>query len=132
MDQEPLVIEQIDAGRKFLDVFEKYAPVRVAFWLKPSEDAGWYLHVASERIDFENLPRAYTEVLRMAQEVVDPNFDPFRVKLIGADDPLARAALDVYRRYPARIPTRFQGRVFGGMNVEGVYIYPPPVPAPSS
>jgi hypothetical protein len=127
MDQEPLVTEQIDAGKKFLDAFKKYVPVRVAFWLKPDEDIDWYLHIASDKISFESLPRDYTDVWQATREVDDPNFDPFRVRLIRSDDPLARAALDIYRRYPAsRIPTRIQGRSFGGTNVEGVYIYPPP------
>jgi hypothetical protein len=126
MDQEPLVTEQIDAGKKFLDAFEKYVPVRIAFWLKDDEDVGWYLHVASDKISFKSLPQDYTEVWRATREFDDPNFDPFRVKLIRSDDPLARAALEIYRRHPVRIPTRIQGRAFGGISVSGVYIYPPP------
>ena len=58
-------------------------------------------------------------------EIADPFLDPFQVKLIPASDPLARAALDVLRSYPARMAIRFGGRSFGGMSVDGVYIYPP-------
>ena len=55
MDQEPLVSEQIDAGRKFLDMFARSIPVRTAFWLKIGEDSGWYLNVAAEQITDENI-----------------------------------------------------------------------------
>ena len=48
MDQGPLVIEQIDAGARFLAEFEKKIPVMAAFWLKASEEGSWYLYVASE------------------------------------------------------------------------------------
>ena len=35
--------------------------------------------------------------------------------------------MDINRRYPVNMPTRFGGTKFGGMGVEGVYIYPDPV-----
>jgi len=123
------VIEEIEAGKKFIDEFDKYAPVQAAFWLKASEDSGWYLYVASDQITDENFDVAYGEVGRLSKTILDPNFDLFRVKLIGVDDPLARAALDRYQHLPARIPTRVRDGHFGGMSVEGVYLYPPPVTA---
>jgi hypothetical protein len=128
MDQEPLVSEQIDAGKTFLDAFEKQIPVSVAFWLKAGEDSGWYLYVASDRIIPGNVRAAYGEVLKVSRTIQDPNYDQFRVKLIASRDPLARAALDIYRRTPARKPMRIGNGHFGGMSVEGVYIYPPPAP----
>jgi hypothetical protein len=131
MDQEPLVIEQIEAGKRFIDEFDKYVPVGAAFWLKASEDSGWYLYIASDQITDENFDVAYGEVARLARKIADPNLDLFQVKLIGVRDPFVRAALDLYRRYPARIPTRIRGRQFGGMSVEEVYLYPPPVTAVS-
>jgi hypothetical protein len=130
MDQDPLVREQIDAGKRFLDEFEKYAPVHAAFWLKTSDDSDWYLYVASDQISDQNFDVAYGEVLRLAGEIQDPNFDAFRVKLIGGDNPLARAALDIHQRHPAKVPTWFNGKNFGGMSVERVYIYPTKVVAP--
>ncbi len=60
----------------------------------------------------------------------NPNLDPFQVKLIGTDDPLAQAALDVHRRYEATIPARYRERLFGGVAAEEVYIYPQPIPVP--
>jgi hypothetical protein len=51
-------MNQIDAGQKFLEEFEKYAPVRAAFWLKADEDSGWYLYVASDQFPNQSLDAA--------------------------------------------------------------------------
>lgn len=132
MDQGPLVMDQIDAGARFLGEFQKYMPVLAAFWLKESDEGEWNLYVASDQITDDNFDVAYGEVLRIAGVVRDPYFDPFQVKLTGANDPLARAALDTHRRYPGRVATRFHGKVFGGLPVEEVYIYPSPLPVPAA
>lgn len=129
MDQGPLVREQIDAGARFLAEFDKYYPVRAAFWLKESEEGHWYLYVASDRITDENFDVAYEEVLRVAGHLKDPWFDPFQVKVIGAEHPLAQAALERLRHYPGRMSSRLNGEGFGGVSVEEIYLYPSPVPA---
>lgn len=131
MDQSPLVREQIDAGARFLREFQKYVPVQVAFWLKESDEGEWNLFVASDQITDDNFDVAYGEVLRIASVIRDPLFDPFQVKLIGVDDPLARAALDIQKQYSGRIANRFHGKQFGGASVEEVYLYPSPIPAPT-
>jgi hypothetical protein len=128
MDQIPLVIDQIDAGTKFLNEFQSYLPIHVAFWLKEAEEGDWNLYVVSDQITEDNFDVAYGEVVRIAGQLRDPWFDPFQVKLIGANDPLAQAALDIQRRFPGRMPTRFHGKTFGGLSVDEVYIYPSPVP----
>jgi hypothetical protein len=130
MDQGPLVIDQIDAGARFLGEFQKYVPVQAALWVKDSDEGEWYLYVASDQITDDNFDLAYGEVLRIAGAIRDPWFDPFQVKLIGVDDPLAKAALEIHRRYPGRTPTWFHGKTFGGVVVDEVYIYPSPIPAP--
>jgi hypothetical protein len=129
MDQSALVIEEIDAGADFLREFDKYEPVKAAFWLKSSDEDSRYLYIASERIDDKNFDVAYGEVLRLANQLRSPYLDPFRVKLINIDDPLAKAATDVLTRYPGRMPTRYGGKSFGGTSVDDVYIYPSPLPA---
>ncbi len=100
MDQVPLVIDQIDVGTKFLGEFQKYLPIQAAFWLKETEEGDWSLYVVSDQITDDNFDVAYGEVLRIAGQLRDPWFDPFQVKLIGANDPLALAALDIQRRLP--------------------------------
>jgi hypothetical protein len=37
MDQDQLVNEQIDAGKKFLEEFDKCIPVRAAVWLNVND-----------------------------------------------------------------------------------------------
>ena len=131
MDQGALVIDQIDAGARFLGEFQKYIPVEAAFWLKESDEGEWSLYVASDQITDDNFDVAYGEVLRIAGILGEPHFDPFQVKLIGAGDPLAQAALEINRRYPGPVATRFHGRVFGGLPVEEVYVYPSPIAVPT-
>lgn len=120
--------EQRDAGRRFLAEFHKSYPVQVAFWLRESEATWWYLYVASEQITDDNFDVAYGEVLRVSDMLRDPWFDPFRVKLIGADDPLAKAALEMLKKYPGPVATTFGGKMLGGVYVDEMYIYPSPLP----
>jgi hypothetical protein len=125
MDQGPLAIEQIDSGARFLAEVEKKIPVIAAFWLKASEEGWWYFYVASDEFNDKSFDEGYAEVLRVAREMGDPNFDPFRVNLIRASHPLAKAALDRLKLFPgSRIATRLRQTTFGGAGAEEVYIYP--------
>jgi len=128
MDQGSLVIDQFEAGAKFLGEFQKYYPVTVAFWLKDGDDGEWYLYVASDQITDDNFDVAYGEVGQIAAQLRDPLFDPFRVKLVGADEPLAKAALEIRGRHARPVAARIHGNAFGGLPVEEVYIYPSPIP----
>jgi hypothetical protein len=131
MDQGQLVKEMTDAGEEFVRRLDKSIPVRTAFWLKDCEAGQWYLFVASDQINDRSIRGAYGEVLRVASEIANPYLDPFQVKLIAASDPLARAALDIHRRYPASTATRFGSTNFGGMSIEAAYLYPVSVTAPA-
>ena len=133
MAQGPLVREEIDAGAKFLGEFQKYLPIRLAFWLKESENGDWKLYVLSQEITSENFDVAYGEVLRIAGTLNDDWFDPFQVKLIGAGDKLAKGIFDIERSHSGRIPPRIEGTIIGGVSVEDSYFYrlPPPVPTPT-
>jgi hypothetical protein len=108
--------------------FDKFEPVIVAFWLKASDEEHRYLYIASEQINDTNIDVAYGEVLRLANQMQSLYLDPFRVKLINADDPLALAAAEINRRFPGRLATRFGGKSFGGISVHDVYVYPSPLP----
>lgn len=123
MDQNTLVEEWKETGRKFLSDFSRNFPLKTAFWLKEGEDSPWYLHVASEKISDENRDAAYTEVLRAARRA---DFDPFRVKIVRIDDPLVKAVLDIQRRHPGPHGTYYGGTLPGVSGVEGAYFYPPP------
>jgi hypothetical protein len=127
MDQGPLVTEKTDAGARFLVEFQNQYPVLAAFWLKDSDYRNWNLYIASEQITDDNFDIAYGEVVRIAGEMQDPWFDMFQVKVIGADDRLAKAAVELQRRYPGRSPARLGSGTFGGVEVDEVYVYPSPL-----
>jgi hypothetical protein len=124
MDQGALVTEETDAGEELVCRFDKFASVKAAFWLKEAEERQWYLYIASDQINDTNLRAAYGEILRVAAQMVTPYLDPFRVKLIPTSNPLAQAAVEIHQRYPGRIAIRLNGTNFGGLSVDGVFIYP--------
>lgn len=127
MDQGPLVMQQIDAGVRFVTEFAKYAPVQAAFWLKGAEEQQWFLYVAGDQIDDSNLRGAYDEVIRITARMRDPWLDPFQIKAVGTNKPVARAVMEIQEKYPEQLPTRYHGRALGGVSVEEVYIYAPEV-----
>lgn len=129
MDYGQLVTEEADAGAELAREFDKYEPVKVAFWLKASDDGHRYLYIASDRIDDNNIDVAYGEVLRLTNRMQSLYLDPFRVKLVGSADPLAQAAIKINERYPGRTATRLGGQSFGGVFADDVYIYPSSLPA---
>jgi hypothetical protein len=128
MDQGPLVTEQIDAGVKLINAFDKYKPVQAAFWVKESVDGQWYLYLASDQIDDSNFDQAYGEILRVLGAGPHLWLDPFQVKVIGVDDQMSKAVLDLMHKYPGRMPLRYQGGQLGPVSIEEAYIYPIPVP----
>jgi hypothetical protein len=130
MDKSPLVTEQIDAGEWLVREFSKRIPVQAAFWLRERDSGDWYLYLGSDQINDSNFDHAYGEVLRVVAPQQSLWVDPFQVKVIALDAPVAKAALDVMRKYSGKAPTRYHGRHFGGLSVDEVYIYPLPLPAP--
>jgi len=125
MDQDLLVNERIDAGRDFVRDFDDYVTVSVAFWLVPADSDNVYLYIASDDLDDGNIRVAYGEVLRRLHAKSTPWLNPFHVKLVSSSDPVAREAVQIRDRYPAEIPTRYQGSSIGGMSIDAAYIYPP-------
>ena len=113
-----------------LEQLNSYRPVRASCWLREDEDVERYLHVALEGRTTENSGLAYSEVLRIARALKGHYIDPYRVKLIGTDHPVAKALLELYRRYPGRIPSRLDGRIFAGTAVAELYVYPQPAGKP--
>ena len=131
MDHGPLVIEEIDAGAELARQFHGYEPLKAVFWAKAANETLRYLYIASDRIDDSNFDAAYGEVLRLADKLRSPYLDPFRVKLINAETPLAKAVAEIQGRFPGHMATRLGERSFGGISVDDAYIYPNPLPAAS-
>src|SRR5687767_5114273 len=117
MDQEPLVIEEIEAGEEFARRFDAYKPVKAAFWLKTSDEWRRHLYIASDEIDATNRLEAYREVSRLADPMRSFYFDALRVKLIDGDSPLARAVTDLLNRFPRPQVIRFRDEFFGEVMV---------------
>jgi hypothetical protein len=121
VDQGSLVKEQIAAGNRFLREFDRYAPVVVAFWLKDSESGRWSLYVASNGVNDANYDIAFGEVIRIAGEMKDRDFDPFQVRLLQMGDPMVKAAIAAYSDRPPKIPFVIHVASFGGIAAEEVY-----------
>jgi hypothetical protein len=128
MGQGTLVIDEgeKDAGAELVDRISETWPVKLAFWLKPTDSDQWFLYIVAEGIDDSSVARGYEEVLRRVKELRTPYFDPFQVKLIQDDKPLARAVMEVHQRYPGNLAINYAGRYLGGMSIEGAYLYPLP------
>jgi len=131
MDQGPLVTNLIEEGARFLAEFQKHFSVLVAFWLKESDAKGWNLYIAASDITEDNIDLAYEKVLEVTESIRDPAFDPFQVKLIEADDPLAKEALAIRLRVSGQRVIGYHDLTLGGLSVDWVYIYRLPVPAPA-
>jgi len=105
--------------------------VKVAFRLKPTDAAQWYLYIASEMIDDRTMDDGYREVLRLARQDPSPFLGPFQVKLIPSDDPQARTALNVQSWYSGTLATRIDSHPFNESTTDGVYIYPASIATPT-
>ena len=60
-----------------------------------------------------------------------PNLDPFQVRMIGINDPLAQFAIEWNKSFPGQA-THFRGDDFGGVAVEDVFLYPSQLVATSN
>jgi hypothetical protein len=125
MDSRPLVTEEIEAGAELIREFDKFMPVRAAFWLFPSERSRWLLYIASDAIDDRTKSDGYGEVGRLVEAIRSPHLDLFQVKLMSASDPVAVDILALHERYAGKFPIQYRDeKRFGRMNVEGAYLYP--------
>lgn len=124
MDSIPLVGDEIDAGKKFLELLNDSRRVIAACWLRRSDDEERYLYVSLDGLTVENRRDTYGEVLRVASEIQEYVVDPFRVKLIVPEDPIAKAVADLYRQYPGRKAIPANNRSFAGRGIVEIYVYP--------
>lgn len=129
MGSGSLVTEEIVAGEQFVRAFDKYKPVRAAFWLKESDDPHRYLYVTSDEIDIADVYAAYSEAVRLASQMETPFFDAFRIKIVPTSRSLAREAAELLDRFPSAMARRLGGQRFGDLFVDDVYLYPPLHPA---
>jgi hypothetical protein len=127
MDQIALVTEQVDDGRKLLErLVREGIGVTAACWLRTPDDGQWFLYIASPVVDDDPI-EAYRRVHRVIRQMPHPFWvDPFDVKLIRPTSPIARAALEIRRLYPAKdvIHYAYRRPEETDLGAEEAYIYP--------
>jgi hypothetical protein len=124
MDQATLVDHQIDDVTRLVDELGRDAfDVKAAFWLYTSEADQWFLYIASDAVDQKGITEAYKAVGRAMRRLPDLQIDPFEVKLVTPDDPLAKAVVDFLSKQHARRPTRISATNLGGAYIEIAYLY---------
>lgn len=99
--------------------------VTAAAWVLVSEEDRWYLYVATKVVDTKGPATAYREAYGVLG-VDNPWISVSEVKLIGADNPIARDILDIQRRYPGTSPTRIRRTALGSLAIQEASVYPPP------
>ena len=124
MDQMPLVMEEIEAGRRFALLFNRSITVDVAFWLKVSNAGQRYFYLASHQITENNFDFAHREVLEVGSMLPSLFLHPLQIKVLSAQKPLARAALELNEEYPTKLGTRLDSCPFGGTYTHYGYVYP--------
>ena len=126
MDQELLVKSMIDDGQKLIDQLVRDGfPVRVALWVKSSEDGAWSFYLASPEVDLENPGDAYRRVYTSLSKVPNCSISLSEIKLVNGTNPVARAAVSLRDGHAGTAPTRFHGERLGNLSVEEAYVYPP-------
>jgi hypothetical protein len=143
MGQDALVDAQVRGGEELLARLAASGfEVATAFWAKPDGEP-WFLYIATPAVDTNGPRGAYAELFSRLGPYDDTGIGLFEIRVISPSDTMAVAAMDVTRPKPARGPfavsspkpyagmTRFNGSRLGGVDVDGVLIYPPrPAHAP--
>ena len=133
MDQETLVGELIDDGKKFIErLVAEGVPVTAAFWVKESENGRWYFYIATPLVPKEGGTReAYGRINAVFRQMPEPfGIDPFQIRAVSPSSPVGEAVVYWQKRYPGKGPFRYPGYRLGDVNIEGAYIYRP-TPAPA-
>jgi hypothetical protein len=139
--QDMLVTGDLENGRKLIDrLIANGFGVHFALWVNEADARQWFLYLASPVVDEKGPGAAYRMVLPVVDSMPESGIDPFSIKLVGLNDSVTTAAREAIRpripngpfavQNPKPYPgiTRFGGTMLAGMDVDGVYIYPPFVP----
>ena len=115
---------QATGGKALIDALRAGGfDVAVGGWTKTSEEGNWYLYIASKNVDDQGLAAAYQAVFTTIQANPECGIDPFDVKLIGPENPIAKDLLEIRGARPTRTPTRSRRPKLGHMSVEETYVY---------
>jgi hypothetical protein len=129
MDTDILVETRLEDGRRLISLLaSEQFDVRVAFWVKTSEDAAWQLWIASPSVNPNNKSEAIGKVYQLLDRVPGGGITPSDITLIEDDHPVARAAIEIRDRYQSREPLTFRRIRLGKVSAEEVAIYPRVLP----
>ena len=137
MDQDTVVDEQKESGKQLIAALAAEGfDVRVAFWAKPTDEGKWFLYLASPIVDAEGPAVAYRRVHRVLKKIPGLWIDALEIRVLGLNDSLAEAALQVMRpkvpaspfavqnAKPYRGMTNLPSGMLGGVSFDWVKIYP--------
>jgi hypothetical protein len=124
MDQATLVEPEIDDVTRLVDQLRRSNfDVKAAFWLYTSEADQWFLYIASDAVHQKGITEAYKAAYGAMRQLPDLRIDPFQVKLVTPDDPVAKAVIAFQSKQHARLPTRIRATNLGEAYIEDAYIY---------
>ena len=125
MDQATLVEHQIDDVPKLIDQPKQdNFDVKAAFWLYTTEADQWFLYLVSDLVDQKGITEAYKGAYKAMRRMSGLWINPFEVKLVSPDDPVAKAVVEFLSKQRAPLPTRVRGMNLGHVYIESAYIYP--------
>jgi hypothetical protein len=125
MDQATLVEHEINDVPKLIDQLKRdNFDVKAAFWLYTSEADQWYLYLVSDAVHQKNgFIESYMAMNKALDQMTDLEIDPFHVKLVAPDDPLAKAIMDFQSGQIVRPLKRIRGMRLGNVHIESAYLY---------
>lgn len=127
MDTITLVEDQIDDGLKLLSrLADNGFDVRVACWVKPADVDRWTLFVATHLVNDAGSAAPYRQLIAVLGSLRSGWLTSSDVTLVGENDPIAKDALDILKRFPHRKPIPSPRSWIGRIAAEEVYVYPPP------
>lgn len=132
MDRGSLVREQLDGGEKLIRrLVSDGLGVTGAAWAQLDGDADPYLYLVVPDVEARGSRAAYRRVsaAQIALEAEGLHWlerlDRFGTKLLSARDPFARGLARYYADAPpSPHPVWTGSRPFGGVYVDGAYVYP--------
>lgn len=125
MDTELLVGNRFEDGKRLIaELVRDGFDVAVAFWVKTHDEGLWSLYVGTTAADRQPKGDTYVRVFACLTRIPDPSIEFSDIKLISPTNPVARAAMAIRDRSPARIPIRFQGERLDKLAIEEAYIFP--------
>jgi hypothetical protein len=125
VDTATLVTRDIQDGQRFLDqLVGEGIPIRAACLVKLQNRYKSSLYIATPLVDQKGATQAYREVLDALRPLDGVWRDPTDTSLVSENHPLVRDVQELRRRHlEGFLPSDISA--FGGMAVDGVYIYPP-------